>query len=56
MSDQNRPPRREYGDIRVGDVEKSQGLPKGSFRHPDGRDMRSEMKLETLRKKDQKKN
>jgi hypothetical protein len=56
MSDQNRPPRKDRSDMRVGEHEKKHGFPPGYIRHPSGRDVRSDMKLETLRKKDQKKN
>jgi hypothetical protein len=55
MGNQSRPPKIEYGDVRVGDVEQLFKLPKGSFRHESGRDQRSDTKLSTLRKKNEKK-
>lgn len=55
MGNQSRPPKNEYGDVRVGDVEQLFMLPKGSFRHESGRDQRSDTKLSTLRKKNEKK-
>jgi hypothetical protein len=39
-------------DATVGRVEKEQGLPPGTFRRPDGKDQRSDTKIETLRKKE----
>lgn len=44
------------GDILIGNLEKKLGIPAGSFRHPNGRDMRSDKKLETLRKEQKKAN
>lgn len=37
-------------DCTVGTLEKKLGVPAGSFRNPNGRDMRSDKKLGTLRK------
>lgn len=34
----------------VGEVEKKWVLPSGTFRNPDGRDMRSDKKIGTIRK------
>lgn len=42
--------RKVRGDCTVGTLEKFLGIPAGTFRHPDGRDMRSDMLLRTLRK------
>ena len=38
-------------DCRVGTFEKKHGLPSGSIRRPDGRDIRSDCKVGTLRKR-----
>jgi hypothetical protein len=55
MSDQNRPPRKDRSDMTVGNHEKKHGLPPGYIRHPStGRDVRSDMKMDTLRKKNSK--
>lgn len=43
-------------DILIGNLEKKLGIPSGSFRHPNGRDMRSDKKLGTLRKELEKAN
>lgn len=45
--------RKDRSDITVGSFEKKHGLPPGSIRHPDGRDVRSDMKLGTLRKENE---
>jgi hypothetical protein len=37
-------------DIKIGNLEKKLGVPAGTFRNPDGRDMRSDKLLGTLRK------
>lgn len=37
-------------DILIGNLEKKLGIPAGSIRHQNGRDMRSDKKLGTLRK------
>ncbi len=42
--------RRVRGDKRVGTLEKDLGLPPGTVRNKDGRDTRSDKKVETLRK------
>lgn len=42
--------RKIRGDCRIGSLEKKLGVGAGVFRHPSGRDMRSDMKLSTLRK------
>ena len=42
--------RRFRGDCTVGTLERILGIPAGTFRHPNGRDMRSDMTLKTLRK------
>lgn len=41
--------RKIRSDCRVGTLEKKLGIPAGSIRHPSGRDIRSDMKVETLR-------
>lgn len=40
-------------DIKIGNLEKKLGVPAGTFRNPDGRDMRSDKLLGTLRKEQQ---
>jgi hypothetical protein len=47
-------PRKTRGDITVGALEKKLGVPAGTFRHPGGRNMRSDKKLETLRREAEK--
>ena len=42
--------RKTRGDCRVGNFEKKKGIPAGSIRHTNGRDVRSDMKISTLRK------
>ncbi len=42
--------RRVRGDKHVGNLEKDLGLPPGTVRNKDGRDTRSDKKVETLRK------
>jgi hypothetical protein len=42
--------RRVRGDISVGNLEKKLEVPAGTFRNKDGRDTRSDKKLETIRK------
>lgn len=37
-------------DCKVGTFEKKKGIPAGSIRHTNGRDVRSDMKIGTLRK------
>ena len=48
-------PRKIRSDIKIGNLEKKLGIPAGSFRHPSGRDMRSDKLLGTLRKESAKK-
>jgi len=48
-------PRKDRSDQTVGGHEKKHGLPKGTFRNPDGRDTRSDKKIETIRKQGNKK-
>lgn len=43
--------RQTRSDCRIGTLERMLGLGAGAFRHPNGRDIRSDMKLGTLRKK-----
>ncbi|MHB8104451.1 MAG: hypothetical protein ACYDG5_02810 [Dehalococcoidales bacterium] len=38
------------GDTQVGNLEKDLGLPPGTVRNKDGRDTRSDKKVETIRK------
>jgi len=45
--------RQIQSDIKVGNLEKKLGLPPGTFRNPDGHDMRSDKLLGTLRKERQ---
>jgi len=47
--------RKTRGDIRVGALEKKLGLKTGAIRNPDGRDARSDKRLDTLRKEQRKK-
>ncbi|WP_165047211.1 MULTISPECIES: hypothetical protein [unclassified Adlercreutzia] len=42
--------RRIRSDCRIGTLERKLGLGAGAFRHKNGRDIRSDMKLSTLRK------
>lgn len=42
--------RKIRSDIKIGNLEKKLGVPPGTFRNPDGRDMRSDKRLGTLRK------
>ena len=42
--------RKIRSDIKIGNLEKKLGVPPGTFRHPNGRDMRSDKLLGTLRK------
>lgn len=46
--------RKDRSDITIGAFEEKHDLPPGSIRHPDGRDVRSDMKLGTLRKEAEK--
>ena len=48
-------PRKDRGDITVGNLEKKHGLPPGTIRNPSGRDTRADKKLETIRKEAAKK-
>lgn len=41
--------RKTRSDCKVGTLEKKNGLPAGSIRHTNGRDVRSDMKVKTLR-------
>lgn len=47
--------RKVRGDCRIGSLEKKLGVGAGTFRHSSGRDVRSDMKLSTLRKLTKKK-
>ena len=42
--------RKPRGDCTVGSFEKKHGLPAGTIRNKDGRDTRSDKKIETIRK------
>ncbi len=42
--------RKDRSDITVGAMEKKHGMPPGTVRNDDGRDTRSDKKLETIRK------
>ncbi|MDY0277092.1 MAG: hypothetical protein RBQ97_03305 [Acholeplasma sp.] len=42
--------RKIRSDARVGNVEKTRGLPPGTFRNSNGRDTRSDKKIGTIRK------
>ena len=44
--------RKTRSDCRVGTFEKKHGLPSGSIRRSDGRDIRSDCKVGTLRKRE----
>lgn len=46
--------RKIRSDCTVGTLEKKLGVPEGTFRHPSGRDMRSDKKIGTLRKEAEK--
>jgi hypothetical protein len=48
-------PRKPRGDKRVGKLEKDLGLPPGTFKNANGRDTRSDKKIDTLRKEGGKK-
>ena len=41
--------RKIRSDCKIGTLENKIGLPAGSFRHTNGRDVRSDMKVKTLR-------
>jgi hypothetical protein len=43
--------RKDRGDMKVGAFEKKHGLPPGTMRSKEGRDMRSDARLGTVRKK-----
>lgn len=43
-------PRKTRSDCRVGSFEKNHGLPPGTIKNNDGRDMRSDKKIGTIRK------
>lgn len=45
--------RQTRSDIKIGNLEKKLGITPGSFRKSDGRDMRSDKLLGTLRKEQQ---
>lgn len=47
--------RKIRSDARVGTVEKTRGLPPGTIRNQNGRDTRSDKKVETIRKESNKK-
>ena len=46
--------RKTRSDCTVGTFEKTRGLPPGTIRNPDGRDTRSDKKIGTIRKENQK--
>jgi hypothetical protein len=48
-------PKKVRGDKLVGNLEKDLGLPPGTVRNKDGRDTRSDKKVETIRKESEKK-
>lgn len=45
--------RKTRSDCRVGTFEKKYGLPSGTFRNKDGRDTRSDKKIGTIRKENE---
>jgi len=47
--------RKIRSDARVGNVEKKYGLPAGTIRNKDGRDTRSDKKIGTIRKENNRK-
>ena len=47
--------RKVRGDKRVGSLERDLGLPPGTIRNKDGRDTRSDKKVETIRREAKKK-
>jgi len=47
--------RKIRSDATVKTVEKTRGLPPGTIRNPNGRDTRSDKKVETIRKESSKK-
>lgn len=46
--------RKVRSDCTVGTFEKKHGLPPGTIRNPDGRDTRSDKKIGTIRKENEK--
>lgn len=48
--------RKTRSDCTVGSFEKTRGLPPGTIRNADGRDTRSDKKIGTIRKEEQKRN
>jgi hypothetical protein len=48
-------PKKIRGDKLVGNLEKDLGLPPGTVRNKDGRDTRSDKKVNTIRKEAEKK-
>jgi hypothetical protein len=46
--------RQVRGDKQVGNLEKDLGLPNGTVRNKDGRNTRSDKKVETIRKENKK--
>ena len=44
-------PRKDRSDIRIGKFEEKHGLPPGTMRDTNGRDIRSDAKLGTVRKR-----
>jgi hypothetical protein len=46
--------RKVRSDCTVGTFEKKNGLPPGTIRNPDGRDTRSDKKIGTIRKENEK--
>ncbi len=43
--------RKDRGDMKIGTFEKKHGLPPGAMRSKEGRDIRADAKLRTIRKK-----
>jgi hypothetical protein len=46
--------RKDRSDMKVGTFEKKHGLPPGTIRNKDGRDIRSDARLKTVREKEEK--
>jgi hypothetical protein len=47
-------PRKDRKDIRIGKFEEKHGLPPGTMRSKDGKDIRFDAKLGTIKKKNEK--
>lgn len=47
-------PRKDRSDIRIGKFEEKHGLPPGTMRDNEGKDIRSDAKLGTVRRRNQK--